>query len=136
MMQSNSNSLLVSESIKDIVPDLTDEILSQIKYRYVTAKMEIENKHQDLIVAGSLVGLSIEDAIKIDFKVKLEIGFDIISGLLYGLDYTCKNLTLNFGEEKTVIDSKLKLCSPKIYDLDHENMLCTLALDLVRRSNT
>lgn len=126
-----NNTLLVSDIIKDDIPDANEELLTHIKYRFVTAKLDIKNKHQDIIVAGSLVGLSIEEKIKIDFKVKLEIGFDIISGYLYGIEYECNNLHLSYADEETVISRKMRLLSPKIYDVDHENMLCTLALDLV-----
>ena len=72
MLEPKSNTLLVSDVLKDSIPEMTDDILSHAKYRFVTVKLEVQNKHQEIIVAGSLVGLCVEDVIRLDFKIKLD----------------------------------------------------------------
>lgn len=129
------SNFLISESIKDMIPDLTDEIISQARKKYITVSMELLDEQQSLVVAGSLSGVSIENVIKIDIRTKIEIGFQVVSRYVEGEKYVCKDLVIAHGDLNTHFEDELDVSSPKIYDLDHENMLCTLALDLARKSD-
>lgn len=129
------DNLLMSDSIRGIVPDLTEEILSQIKHRYVTVRLEAHKPDQQVIIAGSLVGISVEDVLKIDAKVKLETGFEVMSSLTLRESYLCKNLVLSLGDFDTHVNDEWDLSSAKVYDIDHESMLCTLGLDLTRKTD-
>ncbi len=136
MIEIDDNNSLVSEAIRDQLPEIEEAILAQIKDRYVTVKIFLDGQQNEVIVAGSLVGISVEDSIKIDVRTKLEVAYVVTTDHLRGMEYICKGLVLDLGSSSTHLEGERGVISPKMYDFDHENMLCTLGLDLVRLSKS
>lgn len=129
MIEDSANRLLMSDSIKGMIPDLEEEYISKLSDSYVIASLSDTN----YVVSGILVGVSLENhgEIKIDIRIKLNEAYNAIK------NYTTSGLSfrmfhMHLGDDEICLPGPYKISSPKILDIDPQNKMCTLGVDLIR----
>ena len=135
MIEDNANRLLMSDSIKGMVPELEEERIDDISTSFVVAAMEMmyefDSSHD--VIAGKVVGLSLEtiNEVKLDIRIELEKAYQLVkkyssSGL------SCRMLYLHLGDDEICFEGDFRIASPKMLDFDHQNKMCTLGIDLIK----
>lgn len=131
-MISDENRLLMSDSLKDVVPDLTEEEINALSATMIVATMEIIYDGKVEIVAGKLLGLSYEPEgnMRLDIHMELKKAYDFIKKYK-ATRLSCRMLYLHLGNDEISNAGNFKISSPKIFDFDQQMTTCTLAVDLI-----
>jgi hypothetical protein len=133
MIDVTSNRLLMSDSIRGIIPDLEDDvsqIVAQASDSFIITALEI---HGDEAVVGSLDGISVDERIvKLDVKLKLEQAYQLFNQVVAGKETTCEAVQLHLGDKMSRVPGPFKLVTPKMFGIDANNKMCVLAVDLIR----
>jgi hypothetical protein len=132
-MMRDENRLLVSDSLKDVITDLTDEEINALSATMIVASMEILYDGKIEVVSGKLLGLSYElgDNIRIDIHIELKRAYEFIKKYkVNGL--SCRVFYLHLGNDEIVSECNFKISSAKIFDFDQQMTTCTLAVDLIK----
>ena len=81
MIEDNSNRLLMSDSIKGIIPDLEEENLKQFQDSFIISYMLFEYDGSSYEISGSISGISFEDKSlsKVDIKVSISSAYGLMS---------------------------------------------------------
>jgi len=129
MIEDRSNRLLMSDSIRGMIPELEEEYIASLGDSYVIITLT------DLtsITSGILVGISIEclAEIKLDIRVKLNEAFSTIKNYTTS-GLSCRLLYMHLSDDEICLPGPFKISSPKILDIDHQNKMCTLGVDLIK----
>ena len=130
MNYSDQNTLLMSESLKGMIPELesSEDDLSELESNYIIAILHFDQKKY---LIGNLVSASFEDAKKLDIKANLQEVFSLLKSLLFDASFKCNSIELHLGEEIIDLKKSYKVTNLKIMELDHQNKSCILAIDLV-----
>lgn len=129
MIEDSANRLLMSDSIRGMIPDLEEEYISKLSDSYVIASLSDTN----FVVSGILVGVSLENhgEIKIDIRIKLNEAYNAIKNYTTS-GLSCRLLYMHLGDDEICLPGPYKISSPKILDIDPQNKMCTLGVDLIR----
>ena len=132
-MMRDENRLLVSDSIKDVVPDLTDEEINALSATMIVASMEILYGGKIEVVAGKLLGLSCEPGgnIRLDIHIELKRAYEFIKKYK-ATGLSCRMFYLHLGNDEISNEGIFKISSAKIFDFDQQMTTCTLAVDLIK----
>lgn len=129
MIEDSSNRLLMSDSIRGMIPDLEEEYIATLGDSYVIITLA------DLpsVTSGILVGISIESLaeIRLDIRVKLNEAYNTIKNYTTS-GLSCRLLYMHLGDDEICLPGPYKISSPKILDIDPQNKMCTLGVDLIR----
>jgi hypothetical protein len=129
MIEDSSNRLLMSDSIRGMIPDLEEEYITTLGDAYVIITLT------DLpsVTSGILVGISIESLaeIRLDMRVKLNEAYNTIKNYTTS-GLSCRLLYMHLGNDEICLPGPYKISSPKILDIDPQNKMCTLGVDLIR----
>ena len=136
-LEDEEDRLLMSDSLVGMVPDLEkQEILNQADAFLVSA-LEVETENGIEIIAGSVVGLSIdEDILKVDMRTSINKSFNLIKSMKYFSNIHCRYLYLQQGREEIIFEGIYTIKSPRILDFDHKERMCTLGVDLIKLKQT
>ena len=133
MIDTQANRLLMSDSLKGMVPDLEDDasqIVSQLVNSFVITAIEL---HGSEPLVGTLDGISYDEkTIKLDIKLKLEQAYDMFTDLAVGKTVTCEAIQMHLSERMNRIMGPFKLVSPKMFAIDAQEKMCVLAIDLIK----
>lgn len=133
MSEDPNNRLLMSDSLRGMVPELEEEQFKAFQDAFVIVALVMNDGTAARETTGNLVGLSLEssDVVKVDVRVSVSEAYGVVKRhLSSGL--TCEVLQLLLGDEGVRIDGPRRASVAKMYDFDHHNKMCVLALDLVR----
>ena len=78
MIDETANRILMSDSIRGMVPELEEDSVQKFEDSFVITALEIISNEAKEVLVGNLVGISIEDIIKVDFRIKMEDAYNII----------------------------------------------------------
>jgi len=132
MIDDNDNRLLMSDSLRGMLPDLEDDQLKLLSDAFVIATIELLFEQNVEVVAGSLAGASFDNLeIKLDIRAGLNDAYDVIkkfktSGL------SCRLFYLHRGDDEICFEGPYKISSTKIMDFDRQLKMCTIGFDLIR----
>jgi len=133
MLDTQTNRLLMSDSLKGMVPDLEDDasqIASQLVNSFIITAIEL---HGFEPLVGSLAGISYDEKIiKLDVKLKLEQAYDVFTDLAMGKTITCEAIQMHLSERMNRIVGPFKLELPKMFGIDAQDRMCVLAVDLIK----
>lgn len=133
MIDDTINRILMSDSLRGIVPDLEDDSSQISEHLFNSFIIVILEMNDAEFLTGSLDGISLEEkVIKLDVKLKIDSVYDIINDMSLGAVPACNAVQLHFGEKATRIVGPFKFASPKMFAIDHQNKLCVLAIDLIK----
>jgi hypothetical protein len=135
-MIDDSNRLLMSDSIKGMVPELEDDQIEQLSDSYVMTTFQFLLEGTEKILGGSLVGISLEnlEEIKLDVRVNLGDAYDIIKKYVEETSrLSCGMFYMHLGDSEIPFSGPFEVSRPKIHDFDHQNKMCTLGVDLIKR---
>lgn len=137
MQEENDNRLLMSDDLRGKVPELDDDILKQYESNFVFGVLEGVDPDDGNDMVGNLVGLALEETVKWDFRVNLTTALRFISRYVSDdpsrqVLIPCAGFQLFLGEEAVRFPGPFAVVRPKIYDVDNNTRLCTLAVDLTR----
>lgn len=121
----------MSDSLKGQVPELEDET-QNFDDAFVVSALELNIDEKSEIFVGNLIGISLEEIIKIDLRLNLSSAYKIIKSQLSGSNLFCEAFQLHLSDDLIRHVGPFKILSRKMIDIDHPNKMCTLALDLVR----
>lgn len=133
MIDESKNRLLMSDSLKGMVPELEDDATQTaagIANSFVIAVLEMRSAE---LIAGSLDGISIEDnSIKVDVKVNIDNAYDLMIMMSNGARPVCEAIQLHKGDKMHRIPGPYEMTTPKMFGIDPPSKLCVLAVDLIR----
>lgn len=137
MQEENGNRLLMSEDLRGKVPELDDDILKQYESNFVFGVLEGVDPDDGNDMVGNLVGLALEETVKWDFRVNLTTALRFISRYVPDDDagqpvIPCSGFQLFLGDDVIRFPGPFIVVRPKVYDVDNNTKLCTLAVDLTR----
>lgn len=133
MIVRDENRILISDSLRDVVPDLDEEQVAAASALMLIAGLELASDDSAEVIVGKVMGLSfdIDDSVKIDIHTDLRKAYDFIKSYkTSGL--SCRMLHLYIGNDEMHIEGPFKISSPKIFDFDQQMSMCTLAIDLIK----
>lgn len=133
MIVRDDNRILVSDSLRDVVPDLDESQIEAASAFMLIAGLELMRDDCMEVIAGKVMGLSFDtdDSIKIDIHTDLRKAYDFIKSYkTSGL--SCRVLHLYIGNDEMHVEGPFKISSPKIFDFDQQMSMCTLAIDLIK----
>ena len=129
----------MSDDLRGKVPELDDDILKQYESNFIFGVLEGVDPQAGNNMLGNLVGLALEDPVKWDFRVGLETALRFVSR--YSSEdpsatvaIPCGGFQLFLGDGVVRFPGPFVVVKPKIYDIDNNNRMCTLAVDLTRVS--
>jgi len=132
MIDDNDNRLLMSDSLKGMIPDLEDDQLKSLSDAFVIATVEMLFDQNIEIIAGSLVGVSLENfESKIDIRVSLKDAYEIIKKFKTSR-LSCRVFYLHRGDDEICFEGSYKISSAKIMDFDRQLKMCTVGFDLIK----
>jgi hypothetical protein len=135
MIDEVSDRLLMSDSIKGMIPELEEEKIKDLNDAFLVAVFEIiyDDSEEINVLAGKVEGISFESQgdMKIDVCLETRKAYDTIkkyttSGL------SCRMLHVHHGDDELCIEGPFKFSSAKLLDFDVERKMCTLGIDLVK----
>jgi hypothetical protein len=132
MIDETANRILMSDSIRGMVPELEEDSVQKFEDSFVITALEIISNEAKEVLVGNLVGISIEDIIKVDFRIKMEDAYNIIKRATLNQEMLCAAIQLHLADDGFRIQGPFKMSSHKMLDFDHPNKMCTLALDLTK----
>ena len=119
---------MISEDLHGVLPE--DEVLTAYQETFISTVLVTPNPDESLM--GSLVGVELSAATKIDLKSQTSDAFDFLSNIAVGNIPTISMVILNYGDKITKIAGPFAATSVKIVDLDATNKTCVLAVDLIK----
>ena len=124
------NRLLMSDSLKGVVPDFEDDV-SKYEDAFVVASIVFGEEHKQ-ILSASLVGFSFEGAVtKLDIRLSTLEAFKISKKIISD-SLECSECFLTLASEDIRLGGPFQISSPKLLDFDRQNKLCTLGIDLIK----
>lgn len=133
MIDETKNRILMSDSLKGVLPEFEEEQLKAFSESFVVTTLEVLWNDTSELISGSLVGISFEslEEIKLDIRVSTKEAYDIIK------KYTSSGLTsrvffLHLGDDEIVFQGNYQISNPKAHSFDHQNRMCTLGVDLIK----
>lgn len=135
MIDDVSNRLLMSDSIRGMIPDLEEEKISDLNDSFVIAVIEViyTDSNEVDVFAGKVEGISFESQgdIKLDVGLELKKAYDVIKKhKTTGL--SCRMLHVCHGDDEFCIEGRYKISSAKLFDFDIDKKICTLGIDLIK----
>lgn len=133
MIVSDESRLLISDSLRDVIPDLNEDQLETASSSMLIAGLEILHEGKVDIVVGKVIGLSFDSdgSVKIDIHTELGKAYDFIKNY-QTTRLSCRLLYLYLGNDETRIEGPFSVFSPKIFDFDQQMSMCTLGIDLIK----
>ena len=119
---------MISDDLQGILPE--DEVLTAYQETFISTVLVTPNPDESLM--GSLVGVELSAATKIDLKSQTSDAFDFLSNVAVGNIPTISMIILNYGDKITKIAGPFAATSVKIVELDATNKTCVLAVDLIK----
>jgi len=133
MIDSTTNRLLMSDSLKGMIPELEDEVTQTLTSMDSVVITVIEINGLEPLI-GTLDGIQVEkQSIKLDVKLKLEEAYEIFILITSGADLLCNGIQLHLSEKINRIIGPYFLTSPKLFGIDMHNKLCMLGMDLIKK---
>jgi hypothetical protein len=121
---------LMSTDLKDVIPD--EEALKAYQESFISIMLMTNSTSQALM--GSLLGIEISNATKLDVKIPLDEAFAFLSHVISASQQQFINsIVLNFGDEITKVSGPFLMSGMKIVELDAVNKTCVLAMDLIKQ---
>jgi len=131
MIGQNSDRILMSDSLKGMIPELEEATKYSDHFVVATLMLEVANEQRTLV--GSMHGVSLGEDVKIDLRSTIEDSFFFVKLFSEGTQITCKNIQLTLGDHSFDRSNILRVSSVKMIEIDHQNKMCTLALDLIEK---
>jgi hypothetical protein len=133
-MIDNSSRLLMSESLKGMIPELEEEQTRAFSDAFVVTTLELNTPKESNLIVGSLDGISFDNSseIKLDIRVEVKEAYEAFK------KYTTAGLSsrllyLHLGDNEICLEGPFKVNNFKIMSFDHQNRMCTLGVDLIRQ---
>ena len=131
MIDEGDDRLLMSDSLRGVVPELDDEEVEKYRDSYIVVSADLSDG-DEFILSGLCVGIAFEPSeTKIDIKVPLALGYEVFARLKSGKQ-TCKCLYLNRGQDVLEYPGPYSVVSPRLTDFDRPTVMCNLGLDLIK----
>ena len=131
-MIEDKDRILMSDSIRGMVPELEEEQMRTFEDAFVIASFELRREESVDILSGKVVGVSCEErATKIDVRLHNHEAYGLFKSAMQGA-LVCDNLYLWLGTDETKLSGPFKMTSPKMLDFDHQHKMCTLGVDLIK----
>lgn len=128
----------MSDDLRGKVPELDDDILKQYESNFIFGVLEGADPAAGGNLVGNLVGLALEDPVKWDFRIGLETAMRFIarysSDDASKVEVPCPGIQLFLGDDAVRFSGSFNVIKPRIYDIDNNTRMCTLAVDLMRVS--
>lgn len=128
----NEDRFLVSDSIRDIIPDsqqdtdVSDDGFVIVAFSYTYGEISS-------VLVGSLLGISCEEcSVKVDMQVSVSDVYSLVLEGIEGRSLENINLQTSHADSETSF-SGFQCKEIKVFDLDRSTKMCTLAIDLIRR---
>lgn len=131
-MTDDDSRILMSDSIRGMVPELEDDSSTLHEDAFLIGTLEIRTNDVVEVVTGKLIGISKEpDVTKIDLRLPNRDAYSLFRELVLS-DLKCDRLYLHLADLETALTGPFRLVSPKLVDFDHQHKMCTLGVDLVK----
>lgn len=128
-MNDDGNRLLMSDSLKGVVPELDEEILKQLEDATIIVALQLSGGD---ILSAILLGCSAEDSIvKVDFRLDTSTAFQRFSQFT-SASVGCDRLLMSCGHVISQIEGPFVVKNPKITDIDAKNRNSVIGVDLFR----
>ena len=133
MEESKTDKLLMSDSLKGMVPVLEDDQLSSYEEAFIIVSLDISDDSERFYYSGNCAGLSLEssDVIKIDMRVPIKEAYEFVVRHSRS-SLKCLTCFLKWSNDITQIVGPFKVFSAKIIEFDRQDKMCTLGVDLVK----
>ena len=123
----------MSDSLRGMIPELEEEQFNAFQDAFVIVGLLVRSGEERHEITGNLVGVSVEsrDVVKIDVRTSVTAAYRSLKRHAEG-GLTCDTCQMVLAAEATCLDGPYTVSSVKVLDFDHQNKMCTLALDLIR----
>jgi hypothetical protein len=133
MIVHDENRLLLSDSLRDVLPELDEESLDEMSQAIIVVAMSLfvgDSLHD--VFAGKILGFSKDsDVVKLDIYTDLKSAYSVIKKYsTTGL--SCRNFYLRLNGDEISFEGRFRVSSSKIFDIDQQVKMCTLGIDLIR----
>lgn len=133
-IQDNEPKELMSEDLQNILQE-EEDIAKAYQESFISVVVLSQEKSDALI--GSLVGVQLEENIKIDMKVSIEDAYAFVSKILSNkTSKIMPGIILAYSDNSTHIEGPFHAGSIKIVELDANSKVCVLAIDLIKQQGT
>lgn len=119
---------MISEDLQGVLPE--DDMMTAFQESFISVVLVTSNSDESLM--GSLVGVEVASAMKLDLRVQTADAFDFLSNVVVGNTSSIEMVILNYGDKITKIAGPFGVPSVKIVELDATNKTCVLAVDLIK----
>lgn len=130
----DSNTLMMSESLKGTVPELEGQAASpRIDSSIIYAFLGLYSQDYSEPIAGRAVGFSLEKTgdVKVDLRVKTAEAYEFFKKHATSR-LSCGMLYLYLGDDEICLDGPYEISNPRIFDIDPQNKVCVLGVDLIK----
>lgn len=125
---------LMSEDLQNVLQE-EEDIAKAYQESFISIVVLSQEKTDALI--GSLVGVQLEENIKLDMKVSIEDAYVFVSKILTNrISKIIPGIILAYGDNSTHIEGSFHAASVKIVELDANSKVCVLAIDLIKQQGT
>lgn len=119
---------MISEDLQGVLPE--DDMMTAFQESFISVVLVTSNSDESLM--GSLVGVEVASAMKLDLRVQTADAFEFLSSVVVGGASSIEMVILNYGDKITKIAGPFGAPSVKIVELDATNKTCVLAVDLIK----
>jgi hypothetical protein len=133
MLAGIENRLLMSDSLRGVIPSL-EENVANLGDSVVVTSLVLETNSQDRLVTGAVVGISREETgmLKIDIRVSISEAFEVFR-MCSSRTVICKECFVNLIDEILSFGGPYEIVSVKMTDFDRQRKTCILGVDLIDR---
>lgn len=134
MEENSDNRLLMSDSLRGMVPALEEEQIVKIHDSFLVVALSGNFESQHFYISGLCVGMSIEslDDVKFDIRLELDKAYDTLKRYLRS-QITCDRLFITRGDDVTELAYDYVVKNVRLTDFDREEKMCTLGVDLIKK---
>lgn len=131
----DGNRLLMSDSLKGVVPELEDDLLRQMEDALIFASFHLVCGEKSEALTAMLLGCALEDSvIKVDMRLETPEAYQWFSSFVSN-QWTCPLLLLNHGDSIIELRGPFNVKCPRLFDVDRKNNTSSIGIDLFRNGN-
>lgn len=131
-MNEIANRLLMSDSLKGMIPLLEEEKISSYEDSFVMIGLVFDTEGDEKLLAGSLVGISREpEVVKVDVRTPVQNAFSFFKRW-NTVGVNCLSYHVSHLDEVLDVSGPFRIVSPRLMDFDIESKMCTLGIDLIK----
>lgn len=129
---SDGNRLLMSDSLKGVVPELEDDMIRKLEDAFVAVSFQLTHGDESEVLTAALLGCAVEEGMtRVDFRLDTFDAYRWFSSFVKD-QWRCEVVIFSHSERLLEIPGPFRVKCPKITDIDRKDKISTIGVDLFR----